>query len=64
MSVDTSPHVPKNRIVRLANGTRIGHIGDHLPFEEDTLVLTGSLANICPQYRGSLPLSVVMGDQP
>jgi len=33
MGVDTISHEPKNRIVRLANGDRIGVIGDHVSFE-------------------------------
>jgi len=32
MGVDTISHEPKNRIVRWANGDRIGVIGDHVPF--------------------------------
>jgi hypothetical protein len=62
--VDALPLEQKNRIVQLANGARIGVIGDHVPFEGDILVLTGSMADSCPQYRGSLPLSVVKVDQP
>jgi hypothetical protein len=33
VSVDTISQEPKNRIVRLANGGRIGRIGDQVTFE-------------------------------